>query len=192
MINIKTNRLLLRQWRDTDLEQFVAINQDPKVMRYLPKVLSHDEVQQMISKMKLSITKNGYGFYACEEKSSALCIGFIGLNKPSFKAHFTPCVEIGWRLGSQYWNQGYATEGAKAVLDFGFHELSFPEIVSFTVPNNKASIRVMEKIGLILSPKESFLHPLLPQNHKLSKHVLYRLKKSEYKNLKHSSFSSEK
>ena len=102
------------------------------------------------------------------------------LRVPSFETHFTPCVEIGWRLAAAFWNRGYATEGARAALAFGFEQLGLDEIVSYTVPGNVRSRRVMEKIGMVHDPGGDFEHPLLPPGHHLSRHVLYRLKRSAY------------
>lgn len=112
-------------------------------------------------------------------KATHEMIGWIGLMTPSFEAHFTPAVEVGWRLASRCWNQGYATEEAKAVLDYAFITLQLDEVISFTAEANLASRRVMEKIGLQHSSKDDFNHPKLP-GHYLEKHVLYRLKRSEY------------
>jgi RimJ/RimL family protein N-acetyltransferase len=101
--------------------------------------------------------------------------GFIGLAIPRFEAHFTPCIEIGWRLDAEHWNRGYATEGARAALEFGFVSLQVDEIVSFTATGNLRSRRVMEKIGMTRSPSDDFDHPALPEGHPLRRHVLYRL-----------------
>ena len=101
--------------------------------------------------------------------------GFIGLSIPSFEAPFTPCVEIGWRLDPEHWNRGYATEGARAALEYGFVSLQLPEIVSFTVPGNVRSRRVMEKIGMTHWASDDFDHPALPEGHPLRRHVLYRI-----------------
>lgn len=90
--------------------------------------------------------EKGFSLYAVELKNTGEMIGFLGLMPPSFEAHFTPAVEIGWRLSSTHWNQGYATEGAKAVLHYAFTSLNLPEVVSFTAVNNLASRRVMEKL----------------------------------------------
>jgi RimJ/RimL family protein N-acetyltransferase len=106
--------------------------------------------------------------------------GFIGLSFPRFEASFTPCIEIGWRLDSAHWNRGYATEGARAALSFAFRCLQVEEVVSFTVPANARSRRVMEKIGMTHSPSDDFDHPLLAEGHPLRRHVLYRLKRSEF------------
>jgi RimJ/RimL family protein N-acetyltransferase len=101
--------------------------------------------------------------------------GFVGLSVPGFEAQFTPCVEIGWRLDAAYWNRGYASEAARAALEFGFASLHLEEVVSFTVPGNVRSRRVMEKLGMTHSPDDDFDHPALPEGHALRRHVLYRL-----------------
>src|SRR5438552_3901183 len=101
--------------------------------------------------------------------------GFVGLSVPRFESHFTPCVEIGWRLAAPYWGRGYATEGARAALAVGFETLGLGEIVSSTVPANLRSRRVMEKIGMARDPDDDFDHPALPEGHRLRRHVLYRI-----------------
>ena len=101
-------------------------------------------------------------------------VGFIGLHPPTFETHFTPCVEIGWRLSADHWNRGYATEGARAAMAFGFETLGLSEIVSFTVPGNVRSRRVMEKLGMSRSAVDDFDHPSLPEGHRMRRHVLYR------------------
>jgi len=101
--------------------------------------------------------------------------GFIGLSIPRFEAAFTPCVEIGWRLAADFWGRGLATEAARAALAFGFESLGLTEIVSFTVPANLRSRRVMEKLGMSHDPSCDFDHPLLPAGHRLRRHVFYRI-----------------
>lgn len=175
---IETERLILRTWEDKDAEQYYHINQDPKVIELLRGPLTMQEVKDFMSAMNEQFSKLGFTLFATEEKSTGKLIGFIGLNPPKWESHFTPCVEVGWRLGSQYWNQGYATEGARAVLAYGFNQCDLTEIVSFTVPVNIRSIRVMEKIGMKRDMDGDFAHPKLSSDHKLSKHVLYRLKQA--------------
>jgi RimJ/RimL family protein N-acetyltransferase len=102
--------------------------------------------------------------------------GFIGLSVPKFTTNFTPCVEIGWRLAAEHWGRGYATEGARACLSFGFDQLSQREIFSFTVSQNVRSRRVMEKLGMTHNPADDFAHPSLPAGHPRQRHVLYRLR----------------
>lgn len=178
-MNIETERLLLREWRDEDLLPFFHINQDSKVTEFLRKKYSLEETREFIERIKKHFKNHGFGLWAVILKETGEFIGYIGLAAPTFQAPFTPCFEIGWRLGSQYWGKGYATEGAKAVRDAAFNVFQLDEIVSFTVPENKRSIRVMEKIGMKHNPADDFRHPSLPLNHRLSAHVLYRLKKSD-------------
>ena len=115
-----------------------------------------------------------FGVTALPPLFDGVLLVLIGLAIPRFEAHFTPCIEIGWRLAANHWNRGYATEGAKAALAFGFRWLNIDEIVSFTVPANARSRQVMEKLGMSRTPKDDFDHPLLSEGHPLRRHVLYR------------------
>jgi RimJ/RimL family protein N-acetyltransferase len=172
---IETERLILRTWKDEDAEAFYRINQDPKVLEFLLGPMSIEEVKKFIREKNEFFNQYKYTLWAVEEKTSHALIGFVGLWNPPWQAPFTPCVEIGWRLGSQYWGQGYAVEAATAVLNYGFNCINFPELVSFTVPLNIRSLRVMEKIGMKRDFKGDFAHPKLPLAHPLSQHVLYRI-----------------
>jgi RimJ/RimL family protein N-acetyltransferase len=174
---LRTPRLLLRQWRPTDREPFAALNADPRAMEHFPALLSRAESDARVDAVLAHFEQHGYGLWAAEVPGAAPFIGFIGLNVPRFEAHFTPCVEIGWRLAPEHWGRGYATEGAEAALQFGFQTLRPTEIVSYTVPANVRSRRVMEKLGMTHDPHEDFAHPLLPAEHPLSRHVLYRLQR---------------
>ncbi|HEY2811175.1 MAG TPA: GNAT family N-acetyltransferase [Rhabdochlamydiaceae bacterium] len=179
---IETDRLILRQWKEEDLAPFAAINSDPIVMEFLWKCMTEGETAAMIEKIQRHFQKYGFGLFCAESKATSECIGFIGLAVPDFEAHFTPCVEIGWRLASQVWGQGLATEGARAVLKAGFEKYGLQEIVSFTVPANKRSISVMEKIGMKRDLKGDFHNPKVSIEHRLSLHVLYRITKEQYQN----------
>ncbi|MBL7481108.1 GNAT family N-acetyltransferase [Legionella bononiensis] len=173
MNSLETSRLILRDWKDEDVSPFFLMNQDPKVMEYFPGVWTMDMVHSFITRMKSQLVNKGFTLWAVEEKETQAFIGFIGLNAPSWEAHFTPCVEIGWRLASSSWGKGYATEGAQAVLEFAFHHLKLKKVVSFTVPDNLRSRRVMEKIGMTRVSDGDFLHPNLEPSHPLARHVLY-------------------
>ena len=175
-IFIRTPRLILRSWRESDLEPFAAMNADSRVTTYLPSPLTREESDGFANRIQQAFEKEGFGLFAVEISADAPFIGFIGLSVPRFEAHFTPCVEIGWRLAYEHQRKGYATEGARAVVEYGFQTLGLKEIVSFTVPDNIPSRRVMEKIGMTHDPKENFLHPTLPYGHPLQLHVLYRIK----------------
>lgn len=169
-----TERLLLRRWRTTDRPLFAAMNADPRVMEFFPKLLTREESDATADRIEAHFEQHGFGLWAVEVTGITSFAGFVGLAHPRFDASFTPCVEIGWRLAAEHWGRGYATEGARAALEFGFADAELAEILSFTVPDNVRSRRVMEKIGMTHSPAEDFDHPLLPAGHKLRRHVLYR------------------
>lgn len=172
--DVTTDRLCLRRWRPSDRAPFAALNADPRVMEYFPAPLSREESDALMSRIQDHFDQHGFGLWAVEIPTVVPFAGFIGLAIPRFTAHFTPCVEIGWRLAAAQWGHGYATEGARAVLRFGFETLGLHEIVSFTVPANRRSRRVMERIGMIHHLDDDFDHPALPESHPLRRHVLYR------------------
>lgn len=176
---LETQRLILRSFQMTDLDAMAAIDADPKVCEFLPALGTRENTAAGIQRIIDHEQQKGFSLYAVELKTTREMIGWIGLMTPSFDAHFTPAVEIGWRLAPGHWNQGYATEGAQAILGYAFTTLGLEEVVSFTVEGNLASRRVMEKIGLQHDPVDDFRHPKLP-GHRLEKHVLYRLKRTEY------------
>jgi len=178
---IETDRLILRDWKKADLKPFAMMNQDPMVLQFLPIALSVAETRSMIRKFQNYLTRYGYGRFACEEKGTSQFIGFIGLGPVQLEKSY---IEIGWRLASTHWGKGYATEAAREVLARSFSDYGLEEVISFTVPGNVRSRRVMEKIGLIHDINGDFHHPLLPRDHPLSKHVLYRLRKESYSGLK--------
>jgi RimJ/RimL family protein N-acetyltransferase len=173
---LHTERLVLRQWRDADLEPFAALNADPEVMRYFPRALDRAESDALAQRACEEIASRGWGLWAVEIVGGAPFAGFVGLAEPRFDAHFTPAVEVGWRLGREHWSHGYATEAARAALAFGFHELALREIVSFTTVANERSRRVMERLGMTHDPADDFDHPLLAVDDPMRPHVLYRLR----------------
>jgi RimJ/RimL family protein N-acetyltransferase len=173
---IETARLRLRDWTEHDREPFHRITSDPRVMEFFPAPLSREESDGLIARIQAHQAKHGFTFFAAELRATGELIGFIGMVYTPFEAHFTPCVEIGWRLGAEFWGQGLATEGAQAVLRLGFDDLKLLEIVALTVPANRRSRRVMEKLGMTYDPADDFDHPRLPQGHPLRPHVLYRLR----------------
>ena len=177
---IRTARLLLRPWRDSDLAPFAALNADPRVMEFLPFTLDREKSDALAGRIRDGVEKRGFGLWAAEVPGVAPFIGFIGLSVPNFTAPFMPCVEVGYRLAFDHWRKGYATEGARAAAEHGFSG-GLREIVSFTVPENLRSRRVMEKIGMVRDPGEDFDHPNLPAGHPLQRHVLYRLWRSALK-----------
>lgn len=173
---LRTERLILRQWRDTDREPFARMNQDPAVMEFFQGLLNPAETEAMVDRIEAQFAERGFGLWAAELLDSGEFIGYVGLAVPRFDAAFTPCVEIGWRLASEHWGRGLATEGSREVVRCAFERLGMREIVSFTVPVNFRSRRVMEKLGMTHDPREDFDHPSLPAGNPLRRHVLYRLK----------------
>lgn len=180
MVILETKRLILRHWKVEDKAVFAEMNSDPEVMRYFPNVMNERESNDMADRISELIDKQGYGLYAVEEKDGGSFIGFIGFAHPSFEASFTPCVEIGWRLHNKAWGRGYATEGAKACLAYGFRTLGFNTITSFTSEINRPSINVMKKIGLKYDL--NFSHPKIDRDHELCEHVMYQLTKEAWEN----------
>lgn len=174
---LRTDRLLLRPWRDADLAAFAALNADPVVMEYFPATLTRAESDELAARNRAHFRERGYGWWALEAAEAGGFIGFTGLWVPSFSAPFTPCVEVGWRLARNAWGRGYATEAARAALEFGFGELGLDEIVSFTVPGNRRSRAVMERLGMARDPRDDFDYPRLPEGDPLQRHVLYRLRR---------------
>lgn len=174
---IETERLILRTWQESDAEEFFRINEDPKVTEFLPGPLTMEKVQDFIDAMNRQWEEKRYTLWAAEEKSSGKFIGFIGLSWLALPPPFVPAVEIGWRLGSEFWYQGYATEGAMAAMRWGFDECGLDEIVAITVPANMRSQRVMTKLGMKRDLDGDFAHPRLPVDHRLSQHILFRVHK---------------
>jgi RimJ/RimL family protein N-acetyltransferase len=177
---LETERLILRRWKSADSEPFSRLNSNPEVMEYLLKPLSREESDAMIARGDAHIAEHGYGPWALEVKSTGELIGYTGLVRQTFEAPFTPCMEISWRLAKNSWGNGYATEAARAALAFGFEKAGLKEIVSFTVPTNRRSIAVMERLGMKRDPKEDFDHPKVPEGHPLRRHVLYRIKHANF------------
>jgi RimJ/RimL family protein N-acetyltransferase len=172
---LNTKRLRLRRWRDADRVPFAALNANARVMEHFPATLSRQESDARAAQIEAHFERHGFGLWVAEIVNVTPFAGFIGLSIPRFETHFTPCVEIVWRLAAEHWGQGYATEGAREALAFGFGVLKLSEIISSTVPANVRSRRVMEKLGMIRNPADDFDHPALPEGHPLRRHVLFRI-----------------
>jgi RimJ/RimL family protein N-acetyltransferase len=175
---LHTERVVLRGWRADDLEPFASLNADPRVTEHFPATLTRTQSDALVhERIVPQFAERGFGWWAIEVPGVAPFIGFVGLQAPTFEAHFTPCVEIGWRLAVPCWGHGYATEAARAAVAFGFAEAGLEEVVSFTVPANRRSIAVMERLGMGYDGE--FEHPNLPPGHLLRTHVLYRLSRPD-------------
>jgi ribosomal-protein-alanine N-acetyltransferase len=177
---LRTERLILRRWRETDREPFARMNQDPVVMEFFSARLSPEESNHMMDRIDAQFAERGFSLWAAELRENGEFIGFIGLSVPRFEAAFTPCVEVGWRLAAKHWGKGLATEGAHAAAGFAFDTLGLAELVSFTTVDNLRSRRVMEKLRMTRNPLDDFDHPSLPDRHPLRRHVLYRLQRANW------------
>ena len=175
--SIRTQRLLLRTWQEADFEPLVTMGSDPRVMEFFPSLMSREDTGAMLDRIRTHHETHGFGYWAVEIPGITSFAGFIGLAVPRFDAHFTPCVEIGWRLMPEYWGQGLASEGAHATLEFGFARVGLSEIVAMTAVSNVRSRRVMERLGMTHDPADDFDHPLVATGNPLQRHVLYRLRR---------------
>jgi RimJ/RimL family protein N-acetyltransferase len=173
LIVTHTKRLIIRDYREADFDAFAEMNADPQVVRYFPKPFDRDESRIAFDKIRNRIAESGLGFYALEAKRDGQFVGFTGLSSPEFPADFMPCVEIGWRLRSEYWGQGLATEAARACLDYGWSRFELKEILSFAPVANQPSIGVMKKIGMTFV--KHFHHPRLLKCPRLVDCVLYSI-----------------
>ncbi|MER7248105.1 GNAT family N-acetyltransferase [Kribbella sp. NPDC000426] len=180
MTDLTTDRLLLRQWRDSDREPFAALNADPAVMEHFPATQTREQSDALIDRQLDAFAERGWGLWALEVRDTGEFIGFTGLSIPSFEAHFMPAVEIGWRLAKGAWGNGYATEAALASLAYGFGPAGLDEIVSFTATPNLPSQRVMQRIGMTHDEAGDFDHVRLPAGHRLQRHVLYRISREQW------------
>jgi ribosomal-protein-alanine N-acetyltransferase len=178
MTEIRTPRLLLRPWRETDLPAYAALNADPEVRRWFPGTLDRAQSDAQAAWLQAHIAAHGFGFWAVEVPGAEPFIGFVGLQHVTIAAPFAPAIEAGWRLARAQWGRGYATEAARAALAHGFGALGLAAIVAFTVPGNLASRRVMERIGMRRDAAGDFDHPDLPEGDPLRRHVLYRVSRS--------------
>jgi RimJ/RimL family protein N-acetyltransferase len=173
---LRTARLVLREWRDDDLAGFAEMSADPAVMEYLRALPDRAAVDAWAAQTRDHWRQHGFGQWVAEIPGAAPFIGVVGLAVVGYEAHFTPAVEVAWRLARPYWGQGYASEAATAAIDFGFSRLALDEIVAITVPANRRSRAVMERLGMTRDPADDFAHPRLPEG-PLKSHVLYRLRR---------------
>jgi RimJ/RimL family protein N-acetyltransferase len=179
IIELETERLKLRQWKESDYPSFAKMNADAEVMKYYPSLMNQTESDEMAHNIQGFISERGWGFWAVEEKINKHFIGFVGLHERIEALPFCPCVEIGWRLATEYWGKGYATEAAKAALHFAFGSLALSEVYSFTSLHNLRSRAVMERLNMV-NTHQNFEHPKVPVGNPLREHVLYRLTREQW------------
>lgn len=170
---IETERLLLRSWRDEDLEPFHAMGQDPEVMRHVRPMRGRDDCEAAIARHRAAEARHGFCFWVLERKSDGAFLGFCGLRHGVPETPIARDIEAGWRLASAYWGQGYAREAASACLDWAFETLGVPRIVAITVAANTRSWGLMERLGMRRRPDLDFLHPTLLDGDPLRPHITY-------------------
>jgi RimJ/RimL family protein N-acetyltransferase len=179
LIQLETDRLWLRQWRDEDREPFAALCADPTVMEFLSSSRDRATAYAAIDKWSVRLAERGWGFWAAELKETREFIGFVGLQVPATPHPFLPCVEIGWRLAAKHWGHGYATEGGRSALRVAFQMLELPEVIATTALGNSRSRAVMERLGM-RGPETTFQHPGVPPDNSLRTHMLFRLSRNEW------------
>jgi RimJ/RimL family protein N-acetyltransferase len=177
---LRTPRLTMRPFLEQDREPFAQMNADPEVMAHFLAPLSREESDQLLDRITVGFAARGFGLWALVGSPDGGLIGFTGLSVPGFSAHFTPAVEIGWRLRRSAWGQGLATEAARAALDFGFGRAGLEEVVSFTSLGNVRSQAVMRRLGMTHDRRDDFDHPLVPRGHPLARHVLFRVSRERW------------
>ena len=173
VIELRTDRLLLRRWRGSDLEPWAAMNADPEVREHLGDLMTRKQSDASVARFLAEFEQRGYGWWAVEELATGSFIGFAGLDLVDAEMPFAG-VEIGWRLARPAWGKGYATEAARTVLSFGFETLSLPEILAVTTAGNTRSQAVMRRIGMTRDPADDFDDPTVPDG-SLKRNVLYKI-----------------
>lgn len=170
---LETERLILREWREADIEPFWQLSQNPEAMRYLGPMPDRDSIAQAVAGQRQNQQQNGVCFWAVERRADCRFVGYCGLApaKPPFEGE----VEIGWRLERAAWGQGYAREAAQASLDWAWANLKAQQVIAITVPANERSWGLMKRLGMRRDVTGDFDHPDLVEGDPLRRHVLYRI-----------------
>lgn len=177
---LRTERLLLRPWRAQDCEALWAMQSDPQVMEFLMPVPDRAASDAVADRIARHFADHGFGLWVVEVPGVTPFAGYCGLVHVPYAAHFTPAIEVGWRFLRTAWGHGYATEAARACLDFGFETLGLEQIIAITVPANRRSRAVMARLGMTHDPNDDFDMPTVPVGHPLRHQVLYRLCRPDF------------
>jgi ribosomal-protein-alanine N-acetyltransferase len=179
MATIETPRLILRHWRDADIEPWVAMNLDPRVTEFFTSQYTRALVESAAALRRRELDERGYGWWVVEVRGGAPFVGVVCLREVPFEAHFTPAHEVGWRFAPEHWGNGYATEGARGALEHAFGALGWDEVVAMTAVQNVRSQRVMQRLGMTRDPNDDFDPPTVEEGHPLRRHVLYRIRRPD-------------
>jgi RimJ/RimL family protein N-acetyltransferase len=171
---IETQRLVLRQWNDADVEAWADMNADARVMEFFPGVMARERSYEQAAILRAALDKNGYGWFVMERREQPGFAGIMAVDDIRHDLPFRPLREIGWRLPVESWGHGYATEAANGLLKFARDELHWSEVVAMTAAINMRSRRVMERLGMTYDASEDFNHPRVPDGMAIKRHVLYR------------------
>jgi RimJ/RimL family protein N-acetyltransferase len=177
---LTTERLLLRRWKDSDLAPFAELNADPQVMQHIRDPISREESDFFAARIEEHLETDEYGLWAVEVRETGAFVGFTGLALQTFEAPFNPSVEVGWRLAREAWGHGYATEAARASLEFAFEVLELDEVVSITTTSNVRSMAVMQRLGMTRDPADDFEQQHKPVGDPLRPAVLHRLSRQRW------------
>jgi len=175
---LETPRTILRAWRGSDVEEWVALAADARVMEFMPSTVERADAERSAQRLREGLERDGFGWWVLEVKDGPSFAGVVALQNVPFEAPFTPAFEVGWRLRYDQWGHGYATEAARAALEFAFDELELAEVVALTAAINLRSRAVMDRLGMTRDPLDDFEHPRLAPGHRLRPHVLYRIRPS--------------
>ncbi len=178
LIEPRTERLIMRSWREEDREPFAAMNAHPEVMRYFPALMTRSQSDEFVDRIEQRFDHHGYGLWALEVATTGQFIGFTGLNPMPRAVPGEGGTEVGWRLTRSAWGHGYATEAGRAALAVAFEQIGLDEVWSLTAVVNKPSIAVMQRLGL--SNVEAADHPQVPAGSPLRPHAFYRIRGSEW------------
>ena len=172
---IETDRLILREWRDSDAEAMYEIGQDPRVMAFLGPLMNRNEARDLVAGQILNQSLFGHCFWPIERRSDGMLIGFCGLNPAPRATGLDDEIEIGWRLAHHAWGRGYAREAAVASIDWAWAALDVPRIVAMTVAANTASWRLMQRLGMTRRFDLDFEHPAIAVDDPLRPHIVYEI-----------------
>ena len=181
-VELRTPRVLLRQWKESDLDKWIQMNADPEVRKYFPAINTPEQSQGEAARIGGGITQRGWGMWALEIPGVIPFARFVGLNPPAYWAPWQPAVEIGWRLTPEAWHQGYATEAAAASLQFAFDVLELPQVIALSVTTNTPSHDVMTRLGMVRDIDADFIHPRVPEDWPLKMHIVHRISRETWRN----------